>query len=164
MKFWKTLRLLIISSSGLVLVFVALQTLPVWEFAPMMDPRNPPVRYEIQWAPPETAHIMETVCYTCHSNETEYPLYMRIAPLSWIAARNVNEGRARLNFSEQPLDTINMNLLIAMIQADVMPPPAYRLTHPEANLTPEQKQRLIEGIQTTFSRVSTDQPSDSTPS
>ncbi len=129
---------------------IALQFFPIWHFVPSMDPRNPPVRYEVQWSP-QAASIMESTCYTCHSNETEYPIYMRIAPASWVAAQNVNEGRTHLNFSEQPLTAINPSLLIAMIRSDAMPPPAYRLTHPEANLTPEQKEALIAGIQATFS-------------
>ena len=74
-------------------------------------------------------------------------------PLSWFAATHVNEGRAHLNFSEQPLDQINPDVLIAMIRADAMPPQIYRLAHPEANLTQAQKESLIAGIQATFNTV-----------
>lgn len=132
--------------------FMVIQFIPIWEFVPMMDPRNPPVRYEVQWASPEADHLMRMVCYTCHSNETRYPIYAQIAPVSWIAAEHVNEGRARLNFSEQPLDQINIGMLIAYIQSDAMPPGAYRLTHPEANLTEEQKAALIAGIRATIGK------------
>lgn len=147
---------------GLALMgFIGLQFFPIWHFIPEMDPRNPPVRYEVDWAP-EAAHIMETTCYTCHSNETEFPVYMRIAPASWVAAQNVNDGRDHLNFSEEPLSAINPTLLIAMIRSDAMPPAAYRLTHPEANLTAEQKEALIAGIQATFSSAAA-QANDAAP-
>lgn len=155
MTFWKNLRLLITISAGLLIIFALVQTFPVWQLDPTLDPRNPPAQYEVRWESAEAQQIMHSVCYTCHSNETEYPVYMRIAPLSWVAAQHVNQGRARLNFSEQPLDSINPNVMIAMIQADVMPPPAYRLTHPEANLTPAQKALLIDSIAMTFDRAAT---------
>lgn len=153
MGFWRKLRLLITLSTGIFAVFIMLQTFPIWRFEPVMDPRNPPVRYEVQWSSAEADNLMHTICYTCHSNETEYPLYLRLAPASWIAAQHVNEGRARLNFSEQPLHTLNPDLLIAMIRADLMPPQLYRLAHPEANLTPAQKEVLIRSIRDTFLRA-----------
>lgn len=156
MNDWQKARALIQFSTGLLIIFTVIQTFPIWQFNPILDPRNPPVRYRVEWASAEAEQIMRNVCYTCHSNETEYPIYMRIAPLSWIAAQHVNEGRAHLNFSEQSLDTIDPNVLVAMIRADVMPPPVYRLTHPEANLTGAQKERLIESILATFQQASTD--------
>ncbi|MBZ0299152.1 MAG: heme-binding domain-containing protein [Anaerolineae bacterium] len=153
MKFWRKLRALITISAGTLMVFTVIQAFPIWRYLPVMDPRNPPVRYEVQWSSAEADTLMHTICYTCHSNETEYPLYLRFAPASWIAAQHVNEGRAHLNFSEQPLDTLNPDLLIAMIRADLMPPHIYRLAHPEANLTAAQKEILIRSIRDTFVRA-----------
>jgi len=134
--------------SGIILI----QFIPIWALVPRMDPRNPPVQREIQWASPEADRLMRMVCYTCHSNETQYPVYAQIAPVSWIAAGNVNAGRAQLNFSEQSPETINAERLIALIESDAMPPPAYRPTHPEANLTEAQKAALIEGIRATLGK------------
>jgi hypothetical protein len=155
MNYWQKARALIKFSTGILIIFTLVQTFPIWRLNPTLDPRNPPVRYRVEWVSVDSENIMEKVCYTCHSNETEYPIYMRIAPLSWIAAQHVNEGRARLNFSEQALDTVDLNVLVAMIRADVMPPPLYRLTHPEANLTETQKERLIQSILSTFNRANT---------
>jgi hypothetical protein len=134
--------------------FMLIQFVPIWMVNPLLDPRNPPVQHNIQWASPEAATIMHTVCYTCHSNETEYPIYARIAPVSWIAAQHVNEGRAHLNFSEESPENLNVDLLISYIQSDAMPPAAYRLTHPEANLTAAQKAALIDGIRATLEHQS----------
>jgi hypothetical protein len=78
---------------GLLLAgFMALQFIPIWEFVPSMNPNNPPVEHQIYWGSPEADQLMHMACYTCHSNETEYPIYARIAPVSWIAAQHVNEG------------------------------------------------------------------------
>jgi hypothetical protein len=147
---YKWEKILWVGGGLLLSAFLAFQFVPIWEWIPAMDPRNPPVQVEIQWTPPEAAELMQTICYTCHSNETEYPIYTRIAPMSWIAAEHVNEGRGHLNFSEHPPDEINVEMLIAYIESDRMPPPAYRLTHPEANLTEAQKSVLIEGIRATL--------------
>lgn len=138
-------------SGGILLaIFIELQFIPIWRFVPSMNPMNPPVKYEIEWTNAEGAQLMHDICYVCHSNETVYPIYTRFAPISWIAAQHVNEGRDALNFSEQPAPTISADLLVAYIQSDIMPPALYRSVHPEANLTPEQKALLIATIRETL--------------
>ena len=63
---------------------------------------NPPVTGEPTWDAPETRTLAKQACFDCHSNETEWPAYASIAPASWLVQRDVNEGRAVLNFSEWP--------------------------------------------------------------
>src|SRR5262245_46918719 len=60
---------------------------------------NPPERFTLD-APPEVDAILRRACYDCHTNETKWPLYARIAPGSWLMARDVHNGRNHLNFSE----------------------------------------------------------------
>ena len=60
---------------------------------------NPPSRYTPD-APPEVQAILKRSCFDCHSNETRWPLYARIAPGSWLMARDVHNGRSHMNFSE----------------------------------------------------------------
>ena len=60
---------------------------------------NPPITGELQ-APPEVAALLRRACYDCHSNETTWPWYSRVAPVSWLVHRDVVEGRRHLNFSE----------------------------------------------------------------
>jgi hypothetical protein len=134
----------------LLLVFIELQFLPIWRLVPSMNPNNPPVEYQIEWQGAEGAKLMHEVCYVCHSNETVYPIYMRIAPMSWVAAQHVNEGREALNFSEQPPQFISAGMLVEHIESDEMPPALYRSVHPEANFTPEQKEALIATIYDTL--------------
>jgi Haem-binding domain len=59
---------------------------------------NPPVTGPID-APLDVQAVLRRSCYDCHSNETRWPWYSRIAPVSWLVARDVREGRAALNFS-----------------------------------------------------------------
>jgi heme-binding protein len=130
----------------LLCLFIVLQFFPIGWFVPSMELKNPPVQHNIQWSSPEAAQLMHEICYTCHSNQTQLPIYAQIAPVSWIAARDVNMARAALNFSEQKFQEIDTYRLIAYIGSDTMPPKAYRLMHPEANLTAEQKQILIDAV------------------
>lgn len=50
-------------------------------------------------APLEVLSVLRRACYDCHSNETVWPWYSRVAPASWLVARDVNEGREALNYS-----------------------------------------------------------------
>ena len=74
-----------------VILFVAMQLAPV-------DRSNPPVSAEVP-APPDARAIIRRACYDCHSNETVWPWYTWVAPVSWLVARDVHEGRRELNFS-----------------------------------------------------------------
>ncbi len=76
-----------------VLGFIAIQFVPV-------DKSNPPVVSEPKWDSPQTQALAERACYDCHSNQTKWPWYSNVAPVSWLLARHVQEGRDKLNFSE----------------------------------------------------------------
>src|SRR5437764_214194 len=60
---------------------------------------NPPVVSEPNWDSPQTRALAQRACFDCHSNETTWPWYSHVAPVSWLLARDVIEGRSRLNFS-----------------------------------------------------------------
>jgi hypothetical protein len=50
---------------------------------------------------PETVKkYLVNSCFDCHSNQTRYPWYGRIAPVSWILNKHIAEGKENLNFSE----------------------------------------------------------------
>ena len=77
-----------------VVVFGAAQLVPVKGIV-----SNPPERFKLD-VPPEVEAILRRSCFDCHSNETRWPLYSRIAPGSWLMARDVTTGRQHLNFSK----------------------------------------------------------------
>jgi hypothetical protein len=86
---WKIVRWCMLAA---VAALVAIQ------FVPVARPTNPPVTAEAP-ASPEVRAILRRACYDCHSNETVWPWYSKVAPVSWLVARDVREGRAELNFS-----------------------------------------------------------------
>lgn len=109
---------------------------------------NPPVDEKIALhAPEEVMHILRRSCYDCHSNETTWPWYADIAPLSWSIASHVEEGRKALNFSEWakiPSDIKKKRLKRAVktTQNGMMPLSTYLWLHKDAVLSPEDKQVL----------------------
>jgi mono/diheme cytochrome c family protein len=79
----------------LVLALVANQFVPYGR-----DHVNPPVGAEPAWDAPETRALAKQACFDCHSNETEWPAYSHVAPVSWLIQQDISQGRAVLNFSE----------------------------------------------------------------
>jgi hypothetical protein len=108
--------------------------------------QNPPVVQDAKWDSPQTAALARRACYDCHSNETVWPWYSYVAPVSWLIYRDVVEGRSRLNFSEMNSPQLGAGEIASMIQEGEMPPFQYLPLHPSARLTSAEKQQLIDGI------------------
>jgi hypothetical protein len=95
-------------------------------------------------APTEVVSVLQKSCYDCHSNETEWPWYSNIAPVSWLVSSDVQDGRLHLNFSKwenlSRKDKVKMKEEIwEEIENENMPLWKYSILHPDANLTPEAK-------------------------
>lgn len=108
---------------------------------------NPPVRAEVR-APPAVMAALRKSCWDCHSNETVWGWHTRIAPISWLVARDVAEGREHLNFSEwDALDARRLGKLARELPEEVlegeMPMPVYLLAHPEARPTEAERAAIV---------------------
>jgi hypothetical protein len=124
-----------------VIVFAAMQ---------MIRPGIPaqPATAEVQ-APPAIRHILDTSCYSCHSNERRLSWFDEIVPAYWLVRHDVLTAREHLNFSTldaQPAAAQRASLFEAvnMIQLGAMPLPQFTQLHPEAKVTPEELQALKE--------------------
>jgi hypothetical protein len=118
---------------------VAIQFIPV-------SRTNPPVSSDLT-APAEVKAILRTSCYDCHSNETVWPWYSHVAPVSWLVASDTAEGRSHFNFSNwnsYPPQKQGRILAHALreIQRGDMPPWYYTIKHRDARLTPAQRATL----------------------
>lgn len=125
---------------AVVVVLAGIQFIPI-------DRTNPPVTSEID-APAEIANILRRACYDCHSNETQWPWYASVAPMSWLLADHVGEGRGHLNFSEWPaFDYEEQEHAYKEIREEVekggMPLRSYTWMHSAARLTDEERERLV---------------------
>ena len=107
---------------------------------------NPAVAAGPKWDSAQTAALVKRACYDCHSNETVWPWYSYVAPVSWLIYNDVMEGRSRLNFSEWNRPQRGAGEIVGMIQEGEMPPLQYLPMHPEARLSSAEKGQLITGI------------------
>jgi heme-binding protein len=90
---------------------------------------------------------MRGACMDCHSNETTWPWYSNVAPVSWLVQKDVDDGRRELNLSTTDPEVGEM---VETIQEGSMPPLQYKPTHPASRLSDQEKQDLIGGLQATF--------------
>jgi hypothetical protein len=107
---------------------------------------NPPVLSEPKWDNPQSAALVKRACYDCHSNQTVWPWYSYVAPVSWLVYHDTMEGRSNLNFSEWNSPQLRSGEMIQAIQSGKMPPAVYLPMHPSAQLTSAEKQQLIQGL------------------
>ncbi len=145
---------------AVVLLFLLIQLIPVW-----LVESNPPVTSEPPWDSPRTRALAQRACFDCHSNQTTWPLYSRIAPVSWLITWDVVRGRDHLNWSEwntrgrrgggegegrEGGRGEGEGDAASLVQRGEMPPWYYLTLHPDARLTDSEKQELIQGLQATM--------------
>lgn len=132
---------------GIIIAIVTLMQL-VRFVVPDFRLDNPSVTQQVAWSSPEAEQLWKQTCTDCHSNETFYPWYSYIAPVGWLVAHDVHEGRDALNISTDR--RIEWDEMVEVIEEGEMPPPSYLIMHPEANLTDAQKETLMTSIRATF--------------
>jgi hypothetical protein len=111
---------------------------------------NPPVTREPVWDSPRTRELAVIACFDCHSNETRWPWYSNIAPVSFFVQDHVEEGRAMLNFSawDQP-QKYSYEAARAVREA-WMPLDSYLLLHGQAKLSKADAKELADGFERMF--------------
>jgi hypothetical protein len=134
------MRFVKLAAAGILVVLAALQLVPATR-------TNPLVVADVA-APAEVKAILRGACYDCHSNETRWPWYSKVAPLSWWITHHIEEGREDLNFSEWPAyDFEAQDLAFEDIRKQVsrgkMPLRSYRLMHPGARLTEAERKAIL---------------------
>lgn len=104
---------------------------------------------------PENVYaLLKNACYDCHSNNTNYPWYSNIQPVGWLLAKDVKNGKAKVNFSEFGSNSLRRQIsklqgIENRIKDGTMPLPPYQLMHKNARLTKEEKELIIGWIQKT---------------
>ncbi len=114
------------------------------------DHVNPPLGREPKWDEPATRVLTQRACFNCHSNRTVWPWYSYVAPVSWLVARDVYNGRKKLNFSEFQNEQPNSDDASDEIRSGDMPLWFFVILHPEAKLTKDEQSNLVHGLERTF--------------
>lgn len=121
--------------AALVVIFIGIQFIPV-------ALTNPPVESDIA-ATAEVKAILKASCYDCHSFESVWPWYSKVAPVSWLLASDANEARKRMNFSTwnrytKEKQSVLISDTIDIIKEGEMPPLPYTWMHRGSVVTPEK--------------------------
>lgn len=136
---------------GLVALFVLMQFFRI-------DKTNPPVVegediLSMSQASPEIAGILKKACFDCHSNETTYPWYSNVAPISWMVKHHIDEGRDYMNFSTWGKYNVKkqqhkLSEAYEEVEEGEMPMFGYVKMHSEADLSAAEKKQLLDWFKT----------------
>ena len=143
-------RILKYALIGLGVVFVGIQFVPVKR-------SNPPVTNLVD-APESVLTTLQRSCWDCHSNETEWPWYAYVAPVSWRVTQHVWMGREHVNFTEwdsydaEELDEAYEEIVDEMEKGG-MPLSDYLLVHRDAKLTAGDRDRIAEWAEVARERI-----------
>jgi len=134
-------------SIGLLAIIVIIQFFRIDKTNPPVDPALDMIN--VVQVPAEIEGILKTSCYDCHTNESVYPWYTNVAPVSWWVKKHIDEGRDELNFSEWGSYSLRrkdhkLDEIVEMIDEEEMPLPSYLIAHGDARLSAEQKTLLVE--------------------
>ena len=144
MRAW-VVKVVKIGAIAAAVIFVAIQFVPYGR-----EHDNPPVTGEPNWDSDATRQLAVDACFSCHSNETEWPWYSNVAPFSWLLQQDVDTGREALNFSEWDREQDEAEDAPETIEDGEMPPLRYELANPDARLSEGEKQRFIRGLTRSF--------------
>jgi mono/diheme cytochrome c family protein len=126
--------------AGVALLLV-IQVLPFGR-----DHTNPPVRKEPAWDAPETRALAVRACFDCHSNQTVWPWYSNVAPISWLVWSDVVRGRKELDFSEWDRPQKEARESAGTVRKGSMPP----WYSPWAKLDAAEREALSRGLEATL--------------
>lgn len=132
---------------GLILIFVLIQFVPNEIPVNSTDLANDLIQTED--VPQQVQLILKKACYDCHSNQTEFPWYTKVAPSSWLVAKDVREGREEMNLSKwSELSKRKKIRALSNIAEEVekrkMPLEIYTVIHRNAVLTDEEIKTIID--------------------
>lgn len=138
----KFVKIALLAGAGVALV---LQIIPLGA-----ERSNPPVVAEPTWDAPRTRELFFRGCADCHSNETHWPWYSKVAPVSWLVTKDVREGREHFNVSEWNRPQDDAEDAAEEFGEGEMPPWFYLPTHPRARFSDAERAELVAGLRATF--------------
>ena len=116
----------------------------------------------------DLSQLLKVSCYDCHSNNTTYPWYSEIQPVAWWLDHHVQDGKKHLNFSEFTKTKIavqnhKFEEIIEMVDDKEMPLSSctYLGLHPQANLTDNQRDLIVNWGINQMSYLKSNFPKDS---
>ena len=135
-----------------ILLLVLAAIFIIIQFIPYGKPSNQPLSgkdlFEVADLPQDVGIIFKNACYDCHSQLVKFPWYSHVAPVSWLVARDINEGREHLDLSKWG-DLSKKDKLKALdkigeeVSEENMPMKIYTVMHAEARLTKAERDLVV---------------------
>ncbi|MCB0651981.1 MAG: heme-binding domain-containing protein [Saprospiraceae bacterium] len=134
---------------GVLALLVIIQFFRIDKTNPTSDPAKDFIA--MTNPPAEVAGMIKASCYDCHSNQSVYPWYTNVAPVSWFIKKHINEGRKHLNFSEwgnyeERRRNHKLEEFYGEVNQREMPLQSYLIIHSESRLTDEQVKKMTDWI------------------
>lgn len=152
-------------SIAILIILIAIQFIPY--------EKNESANYEFDISksyniPDNVQTIFKNACNDCHTNQTIYPWYSQIEPVGYWLNSHVTDGKRHLNFSEftnRPLAIQYHKLeeVVEVMEEKEMPLDSYTNfgLHPEANLSEEEREILINWAKEQMAYLQATYPADS---
>jgi len=137
-------RILLVVGMPVVVLFAVIQAVPYGH-----NHTNPPVQTEPVWVNQRAHDLAVRACYDCHSNQTVWPWYSYVAPVSWLVQRDVDTGRGKLNFSElnrSAREESERREAGEREEREPMPPWYYTLMHPQARISAADRELIDQSL------------------
>jgi len=102
--------------------------------------------------PPSVRDVFAHACMNCHSENTRWPWYSYVAPVSWLVENDVKRAREHLNLSRwDRLDAAEQRLLLTAIATVIenreMPLHRYVVFHSQVKLSGDDSVQVIDWAQ-----------------
>ena len=125
-----------------LVLLVAVQFIPVNRSNPRVDASR--TIYASLPVPADVKAVFERSCKNCHSDETSWPWYSYVAPVSWVVARDVHRARKTMNLSEwgdysSNKKTDKLEEICEQVANGDMPDRKYMLIHRRAGPTAKER-------------------------
>ena len=157
----RPIRIILIT---LLIILIIIQFIrPAKNISSVSSPTDIAVGYKI---PDDVQHILKVSCYDCHSNNTVYPWYWQIQPVTWFMNGHIDDAKRSLNFSTfsaysirkqyRSFDEINKE-----VKDDDMPLNSYTLIHRDAKLSEAQKLSIATWTTAARKEIEANYPADS---
>ena len=140
-------RLLAIVALGLLAILLVIQLVPYGR-----DHADPKPTKQVELATATQRELFRSACQDCHSYDTEWLWYTKIAPVSWLVQSDVDGGRKRLNLSTWDQPQPEVSEVVDQILGGEMPPVQYWVSpyHWDAKLSDKEKRQLIAGFRALY--------------
>ena len=116
---------------------------------------------KIMNVPDDVHRILKRSCFDCHSDHTAWPWYTNVAPASWLVAKDVRNGRTKMNFSQwgkipDAKREARLEAICEEITEGEMPLKEYLYLHGDAKLTPQDKDVLCNWVKAELKKIEDD--------